>query len=297
MAMTRVLITGHKGFIGAHLWRELAKHGYDLCGHDKDDGDLTTPGVFVAHLDACKPDLVVHLAAQVGRIFGEQDLAHTIESNATMTALVAHACGERDIPVLYSSSSEVYGDRGRASCFEGGPMVLPHNLYGLTKRFGEELLWLYAPRGLKIVRLSMPAGPGAPPGVGRRALDTMLWQAHHQMPLCVHRGAERSWCHVTDTVRGIRMVLEQGSPGVYNIGRDDRPVSMLSLAEMCCDLAGAPRELIGIVDPPGRQTVVKRLSTRKLRELGLHPTRELPDILDDTYEWVKHWDRDGIYSP
>ena len=295
--MTRVLITGNAGFIGTHLWRELDRHGYDLCGHDKQDGDLTTPGVFAAHLDSCEPDLVIHLAAQVGRLFGEQDLTHTISSNATMTALVAYACGTAKIPVLYASTSEAYGDWGDTLCFEGMVPRLPHNAYGLSKRHGEEFLQLYAPENLKIVRLSMPAGPGAPPGVGRRALDTMLWQAHHQMPLCVHRGAERAWCHVSDTVRGIRMVIEQGSAGVYNIGRDDNPVSMLALAEMCCDLAGAPRELIGEVDPPGAQTVVKRLSTRKLRELGWQPTLELPAILDDIYRWVQNFDRDGVYRP
>ena len=295
--MTRTLITGNRGFVGTHLWRELEEHGYDLCGHDQTDGDLTTPGVFAAHLEDCEPDMVIHLAAQVGRIFGERDLAHTIESNATMTALVAKACGERGVPVLYASTSEAYGDWGDTLCFEGMVPRLPHNLYGLTKRFAEELLALYAPENLKIVRLSMPAGPGAPPGVGRRALDTMLWQAHHQMPLCVHRGAERAWCHVADTVRGIRIVIEQGSAGVYNIGRDDNPVSMLALAEMCCDLADAPRELIGEVDPPRMQTVVKRLSTRKLRELGWQPTRELPDILDDIYRWVQNFDRDGVYRP
>lgn len=289
----RVLVTGHNGFLGYHLTRELLVHGYEVEGHDKPDGDLTEPGVFSEHLYRSSPDLVIHLAAQVGRLFGERDLAHTITSNVTMTALVAKVCGEAGVPVLYASSSEVYGDQGNAVCYEDGPLVLSHNAYGLSKRQGEEFLQLYAPEGLKIVRLSMPFGPGAPPGVGRRALDTFLWQALHRKPITVHRGAERSWCWIGDTVAGIRAVIERGQPGAYNIGRDDCPVSMLALAGMCCDLVGASRDLIEVVSAPDRQTVVKRLSTAKLQLLGWEPTVELEEGLVEVLEWVRRFDADG----
>jgi nucleoside-diphosphate-sugar epimerase len=292
----RVLVTGHQGFIGQHLCRELESAGHEVVGHDRDEGDLTERGVLAARLDNWWPNRVVHLAAQVGRLFGEDDLIHTVQSNATMTTLLAHACGERGIPVLYASSSEVYGDHGPATCFENERVTraqLPHNLYGLSKRWGEEALRLYAPDGLRIVRLSMPYGPGAPPGRGRRALDTFLWQAHHRMTLPVHRGAERSWCHVSDTVRGIRLVLERGEHEVYNVGRDDHPVSMLSLAIWACDHTGAPRELIDEVDPPAAQTVVKRLSTRRLQDLGWVPSVELEEGLPELLEWVQRFDAKG----
>ncbi|GAC1530920.1 MAG: NAD(P)-dependent oxidoreductase [Marmoricola sp.] len=293
----RVLVTGHRGFIGTHLTRELEANGHEVIGHDREEGDLTQPGVLAARLDNWKPDRVVHLAAQVGRLFGEDDLIHTVNANATMTTLVAHACGERDIPVLYASTSEVYGDQGTSVCDEDVLFGLPHNLYGLTKRWGEEVLEMYAPDGLQIVRLSMPYGPGAPPGRGRRALDNFLWQAHHRMPIPVHQGAERTWCHVTDTVRGIRMVLEHGDYGnwfgIYNVGRDDHPVSMLSLAKRACEMTDANPLLIRLTPPPARQTLVKRLSTDRLRSLGWKPTIELDEGLPELLEWVKGFDRDG----
>lgn len=289
----RVLVTGHRGFIGSHLCRELARHGYQVVGHDKTEGDLTEPGVFARSLDRHQPDRVVHLAAQVGRLFGDDDRIHTLRSNTQMTMLVATACGERDIPVLYSSTSEVYGDQGDTVCYENGACGLPHNWYGLSKRHGEEVLQLFAPHDLRIVRLSMPAGPGAPPGRGRRALDNFLWHALHRQPLTVHRRAERSWCHVSDCVAGIRLVLETGTPGIYNVGRDDRPVSMLELAQMSCDLVNAPRSLIVEIDAPFAQTVVKRLSTAKLRSLGWEPQFELEDILEDVLQWVARFDAEG----
>jgi nucleoside-diphosphate-sugar epimerase len=82
-------------------------------------------------------------------------------------------------------------------------------------------------------------------------------------------------------------VLEHGRREVYNVGRDDRPLTMLELARKCCDLAGAPHALIEEVEAPARQTVVKRLSTERLRhELGWRPTLELDEGLPLVYEWV-----------
>jgi nucleoside-diphosphate-sugar epimerase len=290
------LITGHRGFIGSHLSRELSEHGYDVVGHDRQEGDLASPNVFLGTLNRYHPDRVIHLAAQVGRLLGEDDLIRTCRANATMTSLVAKYCGERDIPVLYASTSEVYGDHGEATCFEDERLTalrLPHNLYGLSKLWGEQALRLYAPEGLRVVRLSMPYGPGAPPGRGRRAMDNFCWWAYHRRPITVHRGAERSWCWVGDTVRGIRLVLEQGRHEVYNVGRDDRPISMLALAQLACDLTGGSRTLIREVDPPGRQTVVKRLSTQRLRELGWRPTVELDQGILEVLDWVRRFDAEG----
>jgi nucleoside-diphosphate-sugar epimerase len=299
----RVLILGDRGFIGSHLANELRVHGHQVTGHDRQEGDLTESGVFWRALQAHQPDRVIHLAAQVGRLFGEENLFFTIRQNVLMTALVANHCGEFGIPLVYASTSEVYGDRGNATCFEDGPLTpwgpdpLPHNAYGLTKRQGEEFCRLYAPDRLKIVRLSMPYGPLAPPGRGRRAMDNFLWQAHHRMPITVHRGAERSWCYVSDVVRGIRLVMERGEHEVYNVGRDDKPLSMLNLAVRACALAGAPFSLIREVDPPARQTVVKRLSTQRLRDLGWQPMVELDEGLERVLDWVRRFDAEGNYVP
>lgn len=133
-------------------------------------------------------------------------------------------------------------------------------------------------------------------------MDNFLWQAHHRMPITVHRGAERSWCWVADTVRGFRLILEASAkddltPQIYNVGRDDDPIPMLRLARWACQLAGAPEDLIEEVDAPGRQTVVKRLSTDRLRGLGWSPTVELDEGLEKVYEWVRNFDKDGEYLP
>lgn len=296
----KLLVTGAAGFIGTHLCNELRDHGYQVIAMDKSDGDLLDPLVIVDALDMHHPDTVIHLAAKVGRAFGEDDLIVTVTDNAGMTANVAKACGERRVKLIYASTSEVYGDQGDKICYEGSALALPHNLYGLTKYWGEQVSQLYAPHGLVRLRLSMPYGPGLPAGRGRAAMINFLYNALQGEKITVHRGSERSWCWVGDTVRGIRMIIERESMvpqngytsrysghGAWNVGRDDIAVPMRTVAEMACVMTGAPLDLIEEVDPPGMQTVVKRLSTSKLRGIGWDPKVELAEGMQRTLDWIK----------
>jgi len=315
-----VLITGGAGFIGGYLTRHLIEHNYQVSVVDLEDNHSVNGHSFVGNLldtsffeavlvqldSAGNPvDRVIHLAAQVGREFGEDDIRHTIRENAEMTAVVAKACANHEIPLVYTSTSEIYGDWGEQICMEDGEWRLPHNLYGLTKRWGEEVAKLYWPWGLIIWRPSMPYGPGAPPGRGRRAMDNFVWHAQHGREITVHKGSERSWCYIDDTVRAMRMTIEKAQqdrfmsdiqshmPKAYNIGRDDDPISMLDLAHKICEKVGADKSLIKVVEPPVMQTTVKRLSTEKIRVLGWRPEVELDEGLDHLIEWISDFDADG----
>jgi nucleoside-diphosphate-sugar epimerase len=296
----RIAVTGAAGFIGSWLAADLNAAGHHVVGADivrgpwvHDHFSLTSPYRALEWLGHHRPDAVVHLAAQVGRVLGEDDVALTVQSNAEATAVLASAAAVHGVRMVYASSSEVYGDRGTESYDEDTPWLIPKNLYGLSKGWGEQVCRLYCPDNLVIARLSMPYGPGVPPGRGRRAMDTFLWAAHHRQPITVYRGAERSWCWVGDTVRGIRLALERPEGGVYNVGRDDDPRTMREIAELACKLAGASTDIIREVDPDGFETPVKRLSTERLRSLGWAPTVELEDGMARVYDWVSGYDEDG----
>jgi nucleoside-diphosphate-sugar epimerase len=300
----KFLVTGAHGFIGTHLGNELRAQGYDVFEVDHNFGNLREHDTIARALDeAGDVDYVVHLAAKVGRLFGEDDVSETVADNAGMTARIAQECGQRGIRLAYASTSEVYGDLGEKTAYEGGLMLLPHNIYGLSKRWGEEAAQLYAPDGLIAFRISMPYGPGLPAGRGRAAMINILHQALTRQPIPIHKGAERSWCWVGDTARGMRMVLEYemsrpenksyswNGPtrfdGSWNVGRDDIAIPMRTVAELACAMTDAPLSLIEDVEPPGRQTVVKRLSSKKLRDIGWEPQVELGEGMERTLEWIK----------
>lgn len=304
----RILLTGGSGFIGSHLADELSDNGHDVDVFDrtlsKDQDLLTEEGVLnlATKLEySGKPfDVVVHLAAQVGRVFGEDDTTHTINSNLSMTANVVRQLDHERF--MYVSTSEVYGDQGTGICSEKDYRQykrIPHNLYGLTKGHGEEISALYMPKGgLQVVRPSMPYGPGLPHGRGRAAIINMLWQADTGQEIPVHEGAERSWCWIKDLVRGFRTIIEKGeiaySPdkyefgtGCYNIGKDGESVSMVKVAELACEITGGDPSLIKMITAPANQTVVKRLSMDKLRSLGWEPEVSLRQGMEMTFEQIK----------
>jgi nucleoside-diphosphate-sugar epimerase len=297
----KFLVTGSSGFLGAHICHELESHGHEVIGLDLQLSrfhDLRFPELvrerFSENADA---DICIHLAAKVGRLFGEDDPMETIVDNVGMTALVAQACGEHGIRMAYASTSEVYGDNGTALCDEyDGPFSRPHNVYGISKFFGESLCEHYAPTDLTVFRFSMPYGPGLPAGRGRAAIINMLHQALHGKKIPVHEGAERSWCYVTDTVRAVRLALTEATPGLWNIGRDDAAVSMLTVAKIACEITGAPKHLIEVVPAPKMQTVVKRLSTERIRALGWEPEVSLTEGMKRTLEWVSTLDESGAIA-
>jgi dTDP-glucose 4,6-dehydratase len=283
-----ILITGAKGFIGVNLVKYLEGAGHDVIGIDFQDGDLREEAEADYFVAKYRPDIVIHLAAQVGIYFNEQDCVHAINSNAIMTLRVAKACAKYGARLVHTSTSEVYGDYGDRLIDEDAPLIgKATGIYAISKRWGEEAAREYAPDGLIIIRPSMPYGPGVPPGIGRRAMDNMLWQAHHRKPITVHKGAMRSWCWIEDLCRGYELIINSGATGAFNIGRDDDEHSMLEIALKACDIARAEPDLINLIEPPVKKTTIKRLSTAKLRGLGWVPSVELDEGMPLLYEWIK----------
>lgn len=295
------LITGGAGFLGTHIRDELEANHHTVHVLDRaldKHHDMRFDPLVVARFDEHPDiDVCIHLAAKVGRLFGEDDPMETVTDNVGMTALVARECGKRGIRMVYASTSEIYGDNGGVYCDEDfGPFTMPHNLYGITKLHGEQVCRHYAPDMLTILRFSMPYGPGLPAGRGRAAIINMLHQALHRQQIPVHQGAERSWCYVTDTAHAVRMIIEKTGGGAFNVGRDDQRVSMSDVARQACRLTGARFDLIQLTIPPANQTVVKRLATQKLEDLGWQPQIDIKQGMALTLEWVKTLDETGAVA-
>jgi nucleoside-diphosphate-sugar epimerase len=269
-----VLVTGASGFVGRALVDEL-RHGdgaYEVHPLERSDGDLADDGVAEAAVAESRPDVVVHAAARIGVIRCEEEPQLALRSNVVATALVARAAVAHGARVAYVSTSDVYG----ASVADEETPAAPASLYALTKLWGEQVARLYAPGGLAVLRLANPYGPGVEPGQGKGALATMLWQAERREPIPAFRGEARSWCWIGDTVRAVRLVLEDGGEGIYNVGSHAEPVSLTDTARIACELTGAPQDLIREVDPPpGR--VTPRVSVERLRALGWRAEMSLDD--------------------
>ena len=262
----KVLVTGASGFVGGALVEELrhADAAYEVHPLGRQDGDLSHAGVADAAVAEARPDVVVHGAARIGvvRCANEPELA--VRSNVLATALVARAVAASAARFVYVSTSDVYGSAGAAD--EETPPA-PESLYALTKLWGEQAAALYAPERLAVLRLANPYGPGVDAGQAKGAVPTMLRQAGAREPIPVFRGEARAFCWIGDVVRAIRLVLEAGADGAFNVGADGEPVALVDVARVACELTGALHDLIEEVDPPpGR--VMTRIATERIRALG-----------------------------
>jgi nucleoside-diphosphate-sugar epimerase len=156
----RVLVTGSSGQIGTNLALRLQREGHEVFGVDKRQNTWTDEfryllqdlaGHYTAFpggingVEYPEVDLVVHLAAhaKVHQLVRQPQRAL---ENAVMTFNVLEYARQRQVPVVFSSSREVYGDVHR---FEEYPeqvadFAYTESTYSASKIAGEAFLYSYA---------------------------------------------------------------------------------------------------------------------------------------------------------
>jgi UDP-glucose 4-epimerase len=155
-----ILITGSSGQIGTNLALRLQEAGHSVFGVDKRPNswtdeirtllqDLSVPyHRFESGIgDAIYPediDAVVHLAAhaKVHELVEQPDRAL---ENITMTFNALEYCRRHNLPVIFSSSREVYGDIRRYITDEShADFAFTESPYSASKISGEALVYSYA---------------------------------------------------------------------------------------------------------------------------------------------------------
>jgi len=260
----RALVTGAAGFIGSHLCEELVHGGYQVTGLD----DLSTgrpanlasvrehisfrrgsvlDSALVREL-AGNADVVYHLAAAVGTFTIRDQWRHSLHVNLDGTCNVVEAAAARRIPLLFTSSSEVYGT-SHGVLTESAPRTLgsplrPRWAYAEAKALDESLISACAQElGLKavIARLFNVAGPRQSAEYGM-VIPRFVRQALAGEPITVFGTGDRtrSFCHVADVVPVLASLPfnYEAYGRVVNIGSAS-PVSIRSLAVRVRDLAGS----------------------------------------------------------
>ncbi len=156
----RVLITGSSGQIGSNLGTYLQENGHYVFGVDKRRNgwtdkietlyqDLSMPyrdfevGIgnveYPADLDA-----VVHFAAHAKVHELVVNPQRALE-NITMTFNVLEFCRKHNLPIIFSSSREVYGDIHRYITEESyADFAFTESPYSASKISGEALVYSYA---------------------------------------------------------------------------------------------------------------------------------------------------------
>ena len=156
----RILITGSSGQIGTNLGLYLIEHGHEVFGVDVRPNtwtdafptllqDLSTPFTDfhggLGHVPYPRDlDVVVHFAAHAKVHELVQQPARALD-NIVMTFNVLEFCHHNGLPIIFSSSREVYGDIRRYITEESSAdFAFTESPYSASKISGEALIYSYA---------------------------------------------------------------------------------------------------------------------------------------------------------
>ncbi len=303
--MKTVLVTGGLGMIGSHLARRLRSSGFKVVILDtaitrQDDYIRADVCSMVETVEAFKRwdiDFVFHLAGEVGRENGELFARRSIDVNVSGTMNVLQLCREFDAPMIFASTSEIYGDLNGRVMTEDlyfKERTFQTNCYAISKFQAEtyinHFVENYETRAISL-RFFMCYGEGEFPSYFRSAISRFVYNALVGKPITVHKGTVRSWCHVDDITRGCQLAMEKADMGrpykAYNIGRHD-PRAMEEVAKLVCSLSGKAESLVKYSEVPKFVTPVKIASFDKAKnELGYQPVITLEEGLKRNIDWQR----------
>ncbi|MCB0533147.1 MAG: GDP-mannose 4,6-dehydratase [Lewinellaceae bacterium] len=275
-----ILITGGAGFIGSHLGEALLRDGHSVVALDNFDpfydpaikranlalleqwpafqfveGDIRDQAIFQHIFSKNKVDAVVHLAAKAGVRPSILQPAEYNDVNVNGTLQLLEAMVQAKVPrLLFASSSSVYGNQEKTPFSETDDVSHPISPYAATKRAGELLAYTYHHLyGLDIacLRLFTVYGPRQRPDLAIHKFAHLALE-NKPIPLYGDGQTRRDYTYVTDTVAGIRQVLDLPGVGydIFNLG-GGAPVTLLEMVEALETALGRKLEKQFLEKQPG----------------------------------------------
>ena len=110
--MSKILVTGAKGFLGAALTRRLSQMGHQVTALERQTCDLAHPHS-IEHLSSYPADFIFHLAGKIGVMASWQNPADFYRHNVDSTRHVLEVARIKQIPLHYVSAY-VYGKQEAA---------------------------------------------------------------------------------------------------------------------------------------------------------------------------------------
>ena len=300
----RALVTGGAGFIGSTLVDRLVEDGHEVVvlddlstgrpanlrraldrGARLVEGSVTDPGAVAALVEAERPEVVHHLAAQADvRVSVAEPLRDaTTNVLGTLAVLDAARLAGTRLVTFASSGGSVYGDVDVRPVAEVTP-VRPGSPYAAAKACGEVYASTYADlHGLAAVslRLANVYGPRQDPHGEAGVVAIFAGALLDGRPTTVFGDgtAARDYVHVDDVVDGFvaATAWREGHVAV-NVGTGVETTTR-QLHTLLARVVGAPDEPRAAPARPGELSAVSLDVTRAGEVLGWTPATGLADGL------------------
>ena len=264
--MPKALITGHRGFIGSHLYAELQKRGWEVHGIDLKDGQDIRTMEFSGNYD-----VIFHCAAKasIPASFTNPLTSHGHNVLGSLRVLeFAKRIGAR---VIFSSSSSIYGEPLQTPTSEKCPPNYS-SPYALMKRNVEEYMRLLGVNGacLRYFNVYGERQEIANEGDNSLVLAIFLEQRKYQRPLTIVGNGEqrRDFVYVGDVVEANIMAAQQKWQGIFNVGTGVN----YSINEVARMIGGIGIERL----EPRIEPQIGLADITKIKSMGWSPKMELP---------------------
>jgi UDP-glucose 4-epimerase len=294
------IVTGGAGFIGSHVLDALVADGWsvvvldDLSSGDARQVpgeaslevlDITDRALLDRAVDAARPSVVFHLAAQASVTRSVADPTHDATVNVLGTLNVLEAATRHGAQVIFTSTGgALYGD--------GAPIPTPETFipapkspYGASKWAAEAYVvtWREAHRiPHTICRLGNVYGPRQNPHgeAGVVAIFSgRLWSG--EAPVLFGFGKPtRDYVHVRDVARAL--LASVGTPGTFNISTGVE-TDVTTLCRALQEAAGTELEPELAPLRPGELERSCLDPSRAAEALGWRPELEVETGIRDTY--------------
>ncbi len=313
--MDTVLITGGAGFIGSQVAQRLLARGsrvvildsfdpfYDVRikrrniemlraaagprGVELVEGDLRDAAV--CQHAARDATAVLHLAALAGVRPSIQDPVRTMDVNVRGTQVLLEEMRRLPsrVPLVFASSSSVYGGNERLPFRESDPVDRPVSPYAASKKAGEvqcaafHHLWGHA---VTCLRFFTVYGPGQRPEMAIHQFSRRLVNGE-ALPFFGDGSTLRDYTYIDDIVNGVVAALERaGGYHIYNLG-GSHTTSLTALVQMIERAFGKQATLDRKPEQPGdvRQTYADVQLAE--RELGFRPTVSMEEGIARFARW------------
>jgi UDP-glucuronate decarboxylase len=305
----RVLVTGGAGFLGSHLCERLLEERHEVIALDnfytgsKENiaGLLSNSKFEVVRHDVTIPislevDFIFNLACPASPVHYQKFPVETTRTSVLGAINMLNLGEKLSIPVLQTSTSEVYGDPKVSPQSEGywgnvNPIGI-RSCYDEGKRVAETLFMDYHRQygtKIKIARIFNTYGPKMNLNDGR-VVSNFIVQALHNNPITIYGDGNqtRSFCYVDDLINGLMKLAfgDSGFVGPVNLGNPTE-FTMLSLAQRVIELTSSDSSLefqdLPSDDPLQRKPDIQLAESK----LGWKPNIDLDSGLTKTIEDFK----------
>ena len=317
----RVLVTGALGFIGSNLCRTLADLGarvlavdsllpdyggnlFNLDGYEDrvriNIADVRGHGMSYLVRDQ---DVLFNLAGQVSHIDSMTDPFTDLEINCRSQLWILEAVrpNNPEVKIVYAGTRQVYGKPQRLPVDESH-LLNPADVNGINKISGELYHLVYhSVYGIRAssLRLTNTFGPRQLIRHNRQGfIGWFIRQAvlGETIQLFGDGTQRRDFNYVDDVVDAFLRAgaMDAADGQVFNLGGDE-PVSLLALARMLVDIAGAGAYALTPFPPDRKRIDIGDFyaDTTKIRKaLGWAPRVPLREGLERTIDYYRrHRDR------